>query len=114
MLHLQAPALIKIREGITINLSNSVSQAVEHDVKLRRLKKDYKGNPQEAKPEDFEEYSTANVVSFWFIGGTSLSYRTGEEISEEDFVRISKILTNLQYRMKDDGKPSSKQTDKAA
>lgn len=109
MLHLSVPALIKIREDISINISNSVSLAVEHNVKYRRLKKDYKGNPNEAKPEDFEEYGEGDVLSFWFIGGSSLSYRVGEEIKQEDFDRVKEILISLQYRTKNDGKPSSEQ-----
>ena len=106
---LSVPALIKIREDISINLNNSVSQAVELNVTFRRLKKDYKGNPSEAKPQDFEEYGKGDVLSFWFIGGTSLSYRVGEEIKQEDFDRVKEILINLQYRTKNDGKPSSEQ-----
>ena len=112
MLHLQAPALIRIREGITVNLSASISQAIECDVPQRRLKKDYKGHPQEAKPEDYEEYAKMNTISFWFIGGTSLAYRVSEEISQEDFERVSDVLTNLQYRLKNDGKPDGKQVNK--
>jgi len=114
MLHLSVPALIKIREGITVNLSTSVSQAVERNVPKRALKKDYKGNPKEATPGDYEDVGTYDVISFWFIGGTSLAYRVGEEIAQEEFDRIASVLDNLQYRTKDDRKPSSEQAVKKA
>ena len=96
MLNLTAPALLKIRDGITINLALSVSQSVERDTVQYKLKD---GIEKGEKRDDFDQYK-ADVVSFWFIDGKSLSYRVGEEITAEDFDRIKLQLENLQYRPK--------------
>jgi uncharacterized protein YneR len=120
MLHINAPVIIKIREGVTINLSQTVSQAVERDLPQNRLKKEIadkiKSGAMTDKPkeEDYEQYATAHTLSFWFIGGTSLSYRVGHEITVEDFNRIEKIMNSLQFRTKDDGKPSDDKSAKKA
>ena len=120
MLHINAPVILKIRDGITVNLSQTVSQAVEHGLSQKRLKKEIadqikSGTKTDAtKDEDFEEYGKADTLSFWFIGGTSLSYRVGHEIKQEDFNRIEAQLIALQYRTKNDGKSSDdKPTEKA-
>jgi len=97
MLNLSVPALLKIREGITVNLSLSVSQAVEKDVPQYRPKE---GIEKPSKQEDYEEYAKADVITFWFIDSKSLSYRVGQEITGEDFVRISVDLEQLQYKQK--------------
>lgn len=106
MLHIQAPVLVKIRDGITVNLSQSFSQAIEHQVPQKKLKKEYKGNPTEAKPEDFEISGKLDTVSFWFADGRSLAYRVGEEITQDDFNRIEKQMLSLEFRTQDDRKPS--------
>ncbi len=104
MLHINAPALIKIREGITVNISQSVSQAVEKQVPQRRLKEGVRELCEKEKrapqPDEYEAVGNADTLSFWFMGGTSLSYRVGEEITQKDFDRIANILTNLQYQVK--------------
>lgn len=97
MLNLTVPALIKIREGITINLSLSVSQAVETDVPQYKVKE---GIDNPTKQEDYELNGTANVITFWFIDAKALTYRVGEEITQEDFDRISTALQQLNYIIK--------------
>jgi len=94
MLNLSIPALIKIREGLTVNLALSVSQAVERAVPQYKLKE---GIAKATKQDDYEPNGTADTVTFWFIEGRSLAYRVGEEITEEDFVRVEGDLAKLQY-----------------
>lgn len=106
MLHIQAPVLVKIRDGITVNLSQSFSQAIERQVPQKKLKKEYKGNPTEAKPEDFEITGKLDTVSFWFADGRSLAYRVGHEFTQADFDRVEKQMISLEFRTKDDGKSS--------
>ena len=115
MLHLNAPALIEIREGITLNLATSVSHAVERGVPLQRLKKDYVAKTGERpKASDYEVYGNADAVSFWFIGGTSLCYRVGEEITQKEFEKVAAVLKSLQYRLKDEREPSNDKSVKKA
>jgi hypothetical protein len=118
MLQLQVPALIKIREGITVNLSNSVSQAIEHKLPQRKLKDGAKAKceaeKRQPKDDDYEEYAQMDTVSFWFVGGTSLSYRVSEEITQEDFNRISTTLTELTYKGKNERITSDKPNPKKA
>lgn len=118
MLHINAPVILKIREGISVNLSQTVSQAVEKALPQRRIKKEiaekiksgeHKKEPLEA---DYEEYGKADTLSFWFIGQSSLSYRVGHEITQEDFDRVQAQLIALQFRTKSDGKPSDDETHK--
>lgn len=106
MLHIQAPVLIKIREGITVNLSMSVSHAVEPNLPQSRLKSTYDKNKSPTQ-SDYEPAGTADTVSFWFVGGTSLCYRVGHEISQEDFNRIKLQMEALQFRTRDDREPSN-------
>ena len=94
MLNLSVPALLKIREGVTVNLSLSVSQAVETDVPQYKVKA---GIEKPSKQEDYELNGTADTVTLWFIDKERLVYRVGEEITREDFVRISEHLSNLHY-----------------
>ena len=109
MLHIQVPTIIKVREGITVNLSMSVSHAVEHALPQSRLKKEYTGNPHEAKPSDYEVYDKCNTVSFWFVGGTSLAYREGHEITAEDFQRVKRQMEGLIFNDRKSGNnPASK------
>lgn len=107
MLSLQAPALIRVREDITVNLNTCVSQQVLRKAPIRQLKKSAAARVRQeggvATAEDYEVVGQADTVSFFFIGGTSLTYRVGEEITQEDFDHVATIITNLQYRMKNDG-----------
>jgi len=113
MLHINAPVLLKIREGINVNLSMTLSLAVEHDVPQKRIKEESKEKPAHTlTAKDYEEYGTADTVSFWFIGGTSLAYRVGHEITQEEFNRIKAHLQGLQYRTKDERKPSDNKASK--
>lgn len=112
MLQLQVPALLKINGNITINLSNAVSQAVEKDLPQKRIKEtaqaDIDSTNRRVSEEDYEVYGEMDTVSFWFVGGTSLSYRVSEEISQEDFDRITETLKELTYKGKNERKPSDK------
>ena len=103
------PTILKIREGITVNLSLSVSQAVEAKLPQRRLTKESREainngslKHTDVNDEHYEVAGSADTLSFWFIGNSSLSYRVGEEIEQEDFDRVSAQLKAIQYRMKDD------------
>jgi len=120
MIHFQAPILVKVREGIRINLSHTVSHAVEKNLPQRRLKKEISDavkagtHKKPLEDGDYEEYTKMDTISFWFIGGTSLAYRVGEEIKAEDFERIVRDLEALEFRRKSDGKPSDIKADKKA
>lgn len=119
MIKVSVPTIIKIREGITINLSLSVSQAVEKQLPQKRLKADAKeainnGTLKHTDVQDshYEVYNKADTLSFWFTGNQSLAYRVGEEISQEDFDRVSIQLNAIQYRTPDERVPSSNDTSK--
>ena len=112
MLHINAPLLLKIRDGIALNCSMVLSLAAEKDAPQKRLKKEVadaiKSGAQVEQPtdKDYEVYASADTLSFWFIGGTSLAYRVGFEITQEDYNRVEAQLQGLHYRTKDDRKPS--------
>lgn len=103
MLNLSVPALIRIREGITVNLSLCVSQAVERDVMQWRIKDAVQSLIDEGKlnrsltREDYEEDGKSDTATFWFIDGKQLTYRVNHEITSEDFERIASDLASLEY-----------------
>ncbi len=106
MLNLNIPALIEVREGITVNLALSVSQAIEHDVPQYTMKEEVKKLQEEQKlnrrltSEDYDEIGKTDTVTFWFIDGKSLTYRVGEEITAEQFEEVSKDILALTYKRK--------------
>lgn len=116
MLNLTVPALIRIREGITVNLSLSVSQAVERDVLQWRIKDDVQQKIDSGSlnrsltREDYEEDGKTDTVTFWFIDGKQLTYRVNHEITSEEFDRISEDLEALNYERK----PSNNKVSKKA
>jgi hypothetical protein len=111
MLHVQAPVLIKVCDGITVNLSVSVSQAIEKQLPQHRLKDGVVLDGRKSTQDDYEVHGHADTLSFWFAGGTSLSYRVGEEITQEDFDRVEKQIDDLNFRTaKSDRKPSNDTT----
>lgn len=115
-LHIEVPTLIKIRDGIRVNVSVSVSHAVEYQLPQRELKKDVQALvnsgtlARKLTAEDYVERAPCDTVSFWFIGAQPLTYRVGREITAEDFTRIVRDLNELEYRSRDDRKPSSNKT----
>jgi len=118
-LQFNAPLTVKIREGIRVNIALSVSHAIEKDLPQKKLKTDVQkevraGTLKRAlADDDYETTGTADTISFWFIGGTSLSYRVGHEITQEDFNRIEFQLGILEFRTKNDRIASDNKTDKA-
>lgn len=85
------PTLLVVNadKGIYINLNNTVSYAVERKSRQQRLKEG--ADPNRATQADFEIFTT-DVVSFYFVAGTGLSYRVGIEITQDDFDRLAYIL----------------------
>jgi hypothetical protein len=120
MLHINAPVLIKIRKGIAINLAMTLSLAVENAVPQTRLKKEVAdaiqagSRTEQPTDADYEEYGKADTLSFWFIGGTSLAYRVGHEITQEDFDRAKAQIVGLLYRTKDERKSSDNDAPKTS
>jgi len=112
--------IVKIREGIGVNLSMAVSHAIEYDLPIRALKPEVKEAlkkqtlGREINSDDYIEEGRANTVMFWFIGGASLTYRVGHEITQEDFDRIEATLENVTYRLRDAGKQSTDKADRTA
>lgn len=112
MFHVNAPIILKIREGIAINLSMTTSFASEEKMEQKRVRPDIEAairagtHKQALVASDYEVTGKTDTVSFWFIGGTSLSYRVGFEIDQADFDRITAQLNALMYRTKNDRKPS--------
>ena len=88
-----------------------VSYAVETGLAYRKLKEG--ANADSEKPEDYN-VTAADTISLFFIGGHGLTFRVGEEITREDFDRISKTLKTLEFKLRDEGKPSSNSTDNKA
>jgi hypothetical protein len=120
-LHIEIPIQIKIREGIRVNVGLAVSHAVEKGAKQSQLKKEVSEKlksgdmkPGDVTEKDYELGEPVDTISFWFVGGTSLSYRVGKEIEQSDFDRIDKQLQSLEFRSKDDRKPSDDKTTKPA
>ena len=114
------PTLVKIRDGIRVNVSMATSHAVEYDQPQLQLKAEVK-NLQEngtlkrkIREDDFEKIGEADVISFWFIGGQALSYRVGEEFTQTDFDRVKNVLETLEYRTKNDRSSSTSEADKSA
>ncbi len=118
-LQFNAPLNIKIRDGIRVNIALSVSHAIERGLVQKQIKEDIQKLIREGKLErqliedDYIEGEKLDTVSFWFIGGTSLAYRVGHEITKEDFDRIAGQLESLEFRSQRDRIPSHKQTNKA-
>ena len=118
--HIEIPTLIKICDGVRVNVSLSVSHAVERDKEQRELDPKIEAlhsNGTLKRPLTIEDYvvtGNADTVSFWFVGGNSLSYRVGFEINQEDFERIQSQLQTIEFRTKDDRKPSPSETDNPA
>ncbi len=117
MIHFQAPILVKIRDSIKVNVSLSVSHAIERALPQTKIKDEIAKKIKDdtlkrtLTKDDYEETEKCDTISFWFIGGTSLSYRVGHEIKQADFERVVSHLDSLTYRTpKNDGKPSDKQT----
>ena len=106
MLNLSVPALLKVRDDITINLSLSVSQSIEYGAPQFKVKDDIKAKSDAGElkraltKDDYDEIGKANVVTFFFSDGRSLQYRVGEEITEDDFRRIEADLHTLTYQRK--------------
>ena len=106
MLNLSVPALLKIRQDITVNLSLSVSQSIERGAPQYKVKDDIKKLSDEGKlnraltRDDYEEIDKCDVVTLFFLDQRSLQYRVGHEISEEDFLRIEQDISSLTYKRK--------------
>jgi len=106
MLNLSVPALIKIREGITVNLSLSVSQSFDKDMPQYAVKPAVKKLVDSGEigrqlvQDDYEEIGKSSTATFWFIDGKSLTYRVGEEITQDDYERIVADLDSLNYKLK--------------
>lgn len=106
MLNLSVPALLKIREDITVNLSLSVSQSLEKDSPQYKVKDEIKKLGDEGKlnrsltKDDYEEVGKCDVVTLFFHDGRSLQYRVGHEITAEDFDRIKEDIHTLTYKRK--------------
>lgn len=106
------PIQLKITNDVTVVLDNVVSYAVEKGIAYRKPKAD--ATPDEKgnyKDEDFD-VKAADTISLYFIGGHGLTFRVGEELTREDFDRVSKSLKVLEFKLRDDneGKPSSNDT----
>ena len=112
MLHVQAPVLIKVRDGITVNIGVSVSQAIEKQLPQYKLKEGFDKDKRTPTQADYDVTGHADTVTFWFTGGTSLSYRVGHEITQEDFDRIQSQIEHLNFRTINDRVTSSNKTDK--
>ena len=106
MLNLNVPALLKIRDDVTVNLSASVSQSIEHGAPQYKVKDDIKKLSDEGKlnraltKDDYDEVGKVNVITFFFADGRSLQYRVGSEITEEDFIRIEADINAITYKRK--------------
>lgn len=85
---------IKITDEVTVVLSNIVSYAVEKGLSYPKLKAD--AIPGSENPEDYGT-SAADTISFFFLAGQHLIFRVGEEITREDYDRISATLKSLEF-----------------
>lgn len=91
------PHLIRVKEQVYVNLNECVSVAVEPDV-VRKLK----------VGEQTVEQRVAQI-SFYFGGDMGLTFTVGEPgaigniISKDDYLRISKIIKELEYNERVDG-----------
>jgi hypothetical protein len=112
-LHIEVPTLIKIRDGIRVNVSLAVTHAIEESKESFIIKEEVRKEVEEGKraqhsvtQEDYVSEGKADTVSFWFIGGTSVQYSVGKEIEQSDFDRIKDQLQGLEYAPRD-RKPSN-------
>lgn len=114
--------IIRITEAkealIGVNMNNVVSYAIERKVPERKLKEairqafEEKTLKRNLKDEDYETVGYVDRVSFYFIGGTGLTYIVGKEITKEDFIRIVNSIKRMEFILERDNKISS--TDKTA
>lgn len=108
------PCVIKVKTGVYVNLSNTMSYAVEEGLSqyIDVLKEN--GNPK--NPEDYEKKLTAaDTVSFYYPNNQGLAFRVGHEIKQSDYIRMKRILTNIDFKEQkpNDRKPNTKQIDKS-
>jgi len=119
-IHIDLPTLLKIREGIRVNLNMTASHSIEYDQPITQIKPDIQKQFNDGSlkrhltAEDYEEIGKADIISFWFVGGNSLVYRVGKEISQEDFEQIKSTLQTIEFRKRDDREPSTSEADKTA
>lgn len=106
------PIQIKITNDVSVVLDNVASYAVEKGLSYRVLKE---GTPTKPEYTD-EDYNVkaADTISVYFIGGHGLTFRVGEEITREDYDRISKSLKTLEFKLRDDGNTSGNKPTKEA
>ena len=113
MIHVDIPALVKIYADMRGNVSLAVSCAIDYDQPQYELKPDVRALKEEGKlsrsliESDYEVVGKADTVSFWFIGGTSLIYRVGVEITRDDFDRIKADLSQLEFKGKKNDRGTS-------
>lgn len=108
------PIQLKITNDVTVVLDNVVSYAIEKGIAFRKpkagAKPDDEGN---YAPEDYD-IKAADTISVFFVGGNGLTFRVGEEITREDFDRVSKSLKVLEFKLHDEGNAGSDRAVKGA
>jgi len=110
------PIQLKITNDVTVVLDNVVSYAVEKGLAYRKPKEGAAVNAQGQYDEGDLVTTAADTISLYFIGGNGLTFRVGEDITREDYERVSKSLSVLEFKLKetDEGKPSSNEPPKTA
>ena len=120
-LRIDVPTMIRTSVGVRVNVSLSVSHSIERGVIQRVLKRDVRNRlqakamlPTDVTDEDYEDSIAQDVITFYFIGGTALTYTVGKNITAEEFERIAHQLQSLEYRTNDDRVTSDDKTSKQA
>ena len=89
------PTMIKITDGIYLNLNSVASVGIGRDMQLTKLKE---GVVKGKTPEDYVTYN-ADCVCFHYAAGNSLYFRVGMEMTNEDYERVEQELAFLQFKL---------------
>jgi len=108
------PIQLKITNDVSVVVDNVVSYAIENGVAYRKLKEGAKPDDKGAYSDESYDIKAADTISIFFIGGHGLTFRVGEEITREDFDRVSKSLKVLEFKLRDEGNAGSNETTKTA
>jgi len=78
------PVIIKVgSKGAYVNLNNVLSFAILKDAKHQVYK-----DEEAVKGELY----TADTIAFYFIGGSSLEFKKGEDLTEKEYIETTALL----------------------
>ena len=110
MIHIDVPTTVRINETDRINLSLCVVSSLVKDQSV--MVQTYNDSDEPAAM--IASGKTADTVTFWFIGGTPVTYRVGYEITQSEYDRIESIIKSVEFKPKDERNTGNNKADKTA